>query len=195
MKYGSVTMGQVEALLNKIGGVEGMNNILRGTATVQITKHIIDLSGDPMPEDWKKAGWQTTKHTYGVTLELDPSQLKLHLSENQKNGRVVEVNSLKKELEDNKVPVLNACILDYLLAHPELIPESWKKDENGNTRYIYFWGTEYRHPDGDLYVRYLCWRDGAWLWSDGWLGNAWDAQFPAAILASLPVGRQGALQP
>ena len=160
--------------------------ILRGNAIVQIIKHVINLAGDCMPEQWKKDKWTIEKHVGDGTLELDPSQLKLHFSPNQIGGKVIEGNKLRKELEKNKVPVLNACVLDYLLAHPDLIPEDWKKDEKGNTRYIYFWGTVYRFPDGDLCVRCLSWDNGAWRWSYNSLDDDWHGQLPAAMLASVP---------
>jgi len=39
---------------------------------------------------------------------------------------------------------MNANVLDYLLAHPELIPEDWKN------KYVFFWGTIYRYSSGGL---------------------------------------------
>jgi hypothetical protein len=82
------------------------------------------------------------------------------------------------------MPVMNANVLDFLLANPDLIPEEWKKDEHGNTRYIFFWGTVYRDRGGDLYVRYLCWGGDRWGWGSRWLGSGWDGDSPAAVLAS-----------
>ena len=102
--------------------------ILRGMGIVQILKHIVDLAGDCMPKDWKSNGWKIEKHVVNGTLELDPSQLKLHFLPNQKDSKVIEGNKLLKELEKNKVPVLNACVLDYLLLHPELIPAPSRAD-------------------------------------------------------------------
>ncbi len=186
MKYGNVELGQLEALLNKIGGVEGMNQILRGNAKVVFLKHIVDLAGDCMPESWKKDKWTIEKHVGEGQLELDLSKIQFHFSPNQIDGKVIEGNKLRKELESGKVPVLNACVLDYLIAHPEIIPEDWKVDEKGNTRYIYFWGTVYSRANGFLYVRFLYWDDGVWLWNYYCLGFDWNVQDPAAILASVP---------
>ncbi len=161
-------------------------HLVRGTGVVKIVKHLIDLAGDPMPERWKKEKWAIEKHVGDGTLELDPSRFQLQFSPNQIDGKVIEGNKLKKELEEGSVPVLNACVLDYLYAHPELIPEDWKVDEKGNTRYIYFWGTVFRSPVGDLYVRYLYWNDGVWRWFYNYLDRDWHSQSPAAILASVP---------
>ena len=159
--------------------------ILLGTGIVQIVKHIINLAGDCMPESWKKDKWAIEKHVGEGQLELDLTKIQFHFSPNQIDEKVIEGNKLRMELETSKVPVLNACVLDYLLTHPEIIPEDWKVDENGNTRYIFFWGTLYRCPFGSLYVRCLCWDDGAWSWSYYWLGSVWDDQNPAAVLASV----------
>ncbi|MBI2475565.1 hypothetical protein HYV69_04055 [Candidatus Uhrbacteria bacterium] len=159
--------------------------VLRGTAVVQIVKHIVNLSGNCMPEVWKKDKWKIEKHVGSGMLELDPSNLRLYFSPNQLDGNAVVGNNLRADLEDSKVPVLNACVLDHLLAHPELIPKDWKVDENGNTRQIYFWGTIYRRLDGSLFVRCLYWHDGAWRWRCSWLGHERDDQDPAAVLASV----------
>lgn len=170
-------------------------HLVRGTGVVQIIKHIINLAGDCMPKAWKdQGGWSIRPEDQikGVkntgTLEIVDlvRQVVFHLSPNQKDGKVIEGHKLRKELEKNKVPVLNACVLDYLLLHPELIPEDWKKDENGNTRFIYFWGTVFRGADGGLYVRCLFWYGGAWDWDCLYLDDDWDVQNPSAILASVP---------
>ena len=70
---------------------------------------------------------------------------------------------------------MNANILDYLLAHPELIPEEWKG------KYIFFWGTIYRLSDGRLCVRYLIWNGSEWDWSYDWLDDDFNSDSPAAL--------------
>lgn len=60
------------------------------------------------------------------------------------------------EVKETKV-VLNATVLDALLEHPHLIPDEWKKDEEGYTAYICFWDTLYRSSLGYDGVRYLYW--------------------------------------
>lgn len=165
-------------------------HFVRGTGVIQIIKHLINLAGDCMPKVWKdQGGWSIRPEDQikGVmktgVLEITDlvKQIVLHLSPNQKDGKVIEGNKLRAELETDKVPVLNACVLDYLLLHPELIPEEWK-----TVGAIYFWGTVYRRPGGSLYVRCLCWGGSAWYWDGYWLGNDWNGQRPAATLASVP---------
>ena len=189
LEMGFARNGWTKADVNKLGQGDLLAHVLhvvRGNAVVEIIKHIVNLAGDCMPESWKKDKRTIEKHVGEGQLELDLSKIQLHLSPNQKDGKVIKGNKLRKELETSKVPVLNACVLDYLLAHSEIIPEDWKVDENGNTRYIYFWGTVYRDPDGRPYVRCLYWSDGAWRWSYSYLGHDWDGRYPAAMLASVP---------
>lgn len=150
-------------------------DVVRGHAEIKQVKYIIDCDANPfLPQGWHGV----EEHKKGGQLKLDVSKIKLHLSPNQVNGKVIEGNKLRKELASE--PVLNANVLDYFLAHPELIPEEWK----GN--YIFFWGTIYRNSFGDLYVRCLYWDGGAWLWGDYWLGLDWSGISPAALLASQP---------
>lgn len=54
----------------------------------------------------------------------------------------------------------------------------------GRTRYILFWGVIFRGSRGFLYVRYLCWNDGAWERLYGWLFHGFGVGVPAASLAS-----------
>jgi hypothetical protein len=153
--------------------------------------HVIDFEARPfVPEDldWKVESHQKT-HSGTVALTrdgdnlfLDGKKIEFFLSPNQAEGKSIKGDKLRKELEGK--PVLNANVLDYLLAHPELIPESWKVDEKGRTRYIFFWGTIYRNSGGDLFARSLLWVNGRWDWSYGWFELEWDVSIPAAVLAS-----------
>ncbi len=126
----------------------------------------------------------------GVTIEhhrksgkliLDFSKIGFYLSQKQKIGSF-SGHELRKELKSKKV--LNACVLDYLLANPHLIPEEWKKDSEGNTRYIFFWGTIFRDSDGLLCVRCLYFESGEWRTSDYWLDGDFNAVDPAAVSVS-----------
>lgn len=150
---------------------------------------ILDLATTPrLPF----AGATVEKHTGTgtVTIEkradgelyIDGKKVVLHLSERQLGGKWLKGHELRTEL-DGKL-VLNATVLDFLEDHPEFIPDDWKKDEQGNTRYVFFWGTVYRNADGNLCVRCLYWRDGQWQFNYLWLGGAWGGDRPAACLAS-----------
>lgn len=155
-----------------------IRNVLLGHAEVKTLEHVINLNADPFIPD----GWKVEQHELGGSFKWDPAQVQFYLSEPQRKEKSIEGNKLRKELEGK--PVLNANVLDYLLANPHLIPEEWKKDEKGRTRYIFFWGTIYRDSRGGLCVRCLYWDGGRWDWDCDWLGVDWSVRGPAALRAS-----------
>ena len=139
------------------------------------TEHLINCDADPfLPSGWKGV----EEHQRGGQLNWNKDVQKdaLFLASGQQKGSVLVGHKLRKELAGK--PVLNANVLDYLLAHPELIPEDWKG------KYVFFWGTSYRGSVGGLFVRYLYWCGGRWCWSFYWLGRGWGADGPASLRAS-----------
>jgi len=143
-------------------------------------EHIVDC--DAMPEIL--SDWQKEEHRKMGKMKLEKRDGKLYangqeviryLSENQKKGKAIAGYKLRQKLA-GKI-ILNACILDYLRKHPELIPEEWK---NGRT---YFWGTIFRHSVGNLCVAYLYWFGSSWKWDYDWLDNDWFGSEPATCLA------------
>lgn len=108
-------------------------------------------------------------------IVFDPKKTLLFLSEKQKTDFILG-HDLRKELADKSV--LGANVLDYLLAHTELIPEEWKGKS------VFFWGTIYRGSDGGLCVRYLDRRGSRWDWRYRWLGHDFRSDGPAVLLAS-----------
>lgn len=150
--------------------------VIRGLGEVTITKHIIDCDADPIVPD----GWEVVEHQEGGQFEWDSAKVALYLSDKQKSG-VIEGNELRKELKSQRV--LNANVLDYLLAHPHLIPEEWR----GKLVFFWgtiYWGTIYRSAHGSLYVRCLLWRGDGWRWNGRWLDDDFSGGGPAAVLAS-----------
>jgi len=150
-----------------------IKDVLNGRAVISYPQHLIDCDAAPFQPN----GWSVEKHTKGGQFQWNPTRVKLYVAKSQKSGKLVEGNKLRKELEGQLV--LNANVLDYLLAHPELIPDEWKG------KAAFFWGTIYRGSSGNLCVRYLCWCDGGWGWSFSWLGFDFGGSGPAAVLASI----------
>lgn len=146
--------------------------VIRGQAHVGNVSHVIDCDAKP----FEPSGLTVVEHAPGGKIIWDSSKIDLRLEDGQKGGKCIEGNKLRKLLKSKRV--LNANVLDYLLAHSELIPESWK----GNA--VFFWGTIYRNADGNQCVRYLYWGDGRWYSHDDWLGRGWGSDSPAALLAS-----------
>jgi hypothetical protein len=154
-----------------------------GLSEIKPILHTIDCNADPFVPH----GREVEEHRNGGILTWDPTKVSLYPSKSQEGDEYIGGYKLRKELASQ--PVLNANVLDYLLKNPHLIPEDWKKDEHGNMRFIFFWGTiyrnsVYRNSDGRLYVRCLYWNDSTWYWRNYWLGYGWSSNDFAAVRAS-----------
>lgn len=110
------------------------------------------------------------------------NKVKLYLSRNQQDGKLIKGFELMKELANE--PVLPANVLDYWLKNPHLIPDELKKDKRGKTLFTFFWGKIYRGSHDDLCVRCLYFSDGGWRSDYGWLEDGWGSDGPAALRAS-----------
>jgi hypothetical protein len=111
----------------------------------------------------------------GDKLYANDSEVVRHLSLLQKSGTMVCGHLLRKELKG--MQVLNACVLEALLAHPELIPDGWKV---GRT---YFWGTVLMNGDVKLAVAYLVWEEKAgWIKYYDLLDSSWRQNDYAAVV-------------
>ncbi len=144
----------------------GLRSLLRGEMT--LIKHIIDCDVQPfIPK-----GWRIDEHRKGGQLEWSSAKILLYTPEVQEVEYIFG-NALRKELTGKRV--LNACVLDYLLDNPHLIPEEWK-----NKR-VFFWGTVYLDCNRYSCVRYLFCNDlGEWNWDVFWLSRALYKNSPAA---------------
>jgi len=182
----------VEAVFNKLGGIDGARQFLRRKVEIMVTKHTVDLGAPPRPPF---DGAEVVKHEGDGVVEIelrsddnlyiDDKKVELFLSERQKGDKWIVGQELHRELEDGEQVFLNSNVLDYIYEHPELFPEHCKKDENGDTRYIFFWGSIFRHSfDGGLYVRYLYWNGGGLTRECNWLGHGWSRQGYSASVAS-----------
>lgn len=128
--------------------------------------------------------WKLEKH--GGDLYANDKKIGVYRSEYQLGGQSIEGYKLRAEIDGKPEAKLPAALLDYLVEHPMLWPECWKKDENGDSIYIYiyFWGDIFNDPGGALYVRYGCWRDGQVISEYSHLYKHWSGNNPAGSLAS-----------
>lgn len=132
-------------------------------------KHIINCADPPFVPN----GYVLEKHQPGSEqYEFDAVKVFLFQSEKQKS-EILTGEELLQELDN--IPVLNANVLDYLLVHKELIPESWKDKR------IYFLGTIYL-LNGARVVRYLYWNKFQWSWCQRWLDSGFDHRHFAAVV-------------
>jgi hypothetical protein len=138
-----------------------------------VIEHFIDCNADPLIFK----GWEVENHQKSDQLKWDPKKILLHLDETQKNEGI-RGKDLRKKLKDTSV--LNANVLDYLLANPHLIPDEWKDV----SICIIFWGTIYRHPNGYVCVRFLNWDGISWYGGDFSLShhNFYLGEFAALLI-------------
>lgn len=142
--------------LKQFSNLKGLKDVLNGKAEISYPEHLIDCDADPFIPN----GLSVEEHKKGGMFKFNPEKVSLYLSKKQKIG-IIEGNDLRKELANQ--PVFNANVLDYLLLHPELIPEEWKGKN------IFFWGTIYRRSDSYLCARCLYWNGSKWRWDFYWL--------------------------
>ncbi|MCC6934802.1 MAG: hypothetical protein IT406_03905 [Candidatus Yanofskybacteria bacterium] len=156
--------------------LKNFRDVLRGFSEIKPILHAIDCDVNPfVPDGWSYREEDQLPGRIRGTWTWDPS-VKLYLSKKQGGDKYIVGNDLRKELKPQSV--LPANVLDYLLAHPELIPEDW------NGKAIFFWGTIYRNSRGNLYVRCLYWDGGGWDWDYGWLDYGFSGSNPAVVRAS-----------
>ena len=151
-----------------------IRKVILGQAEVKLLDcDVIDLDADPfVPE-----GFTFVEHVVkGGQWQFNAKAIELYLSKEQKKGKAIGGNELRKRLKGKAV--LNANVLDYLLAHKELIPDEWKD------KWISFFGTIYRGSGDALYVRCLDWYGGRWHWGFFWLDNDWNSRNHVALRAT-----------
>ena len=149
-----------------------IREVLNAHARVSFA-YFIDLSKDP----FVPTGWEVIEHKKEEKSDWDPDKVQLfHVMEQTSHPGSIEGHALKKRLA-RSMP-LNANMLDFLLAHPDLLPFHWRVLE------IFFWGTIYRHTDGGACVRCLRWIDHEWNWDFRGLDGDFDDICPAAVYAS-----------
>lgn len=190
------TAGEVKAA-GETGRLEDFLGILRGTHQIVRIEHVINIlllcklpfNGAEREVQFVAVGetiWKLEKR--GDDLYVDRGngfeKLGLYRSEHQLNGKSILGHELRTEIEGRPEAKLPAALLDYLVEHPLLWPESWKKDVGGNTTYIYFWGDLFRDSDGPLYVRYGYWKGGGVVSGCRWLVYPWNGLNPAGSLSS-----------
>lgn len=173
-----VTFGQANALLKKLMAMMRVDDPVEVVRRINSDEwtlvgpaestafDLVDCNVAPfVPE-----GWTVLENRQCGTIK--PDDIDLYVFEEQKEGSVSGYE-LQKKLAN--LPVLNAVMLDWYLAHPERIPETWKG------KLVFFWGTIYRRANGRPYVRYLYWDGDQWDWNCFWLGGSFLSGVPAAV--------------
>jgi hypothetical protein len=137
--------------------------------------HLIDCDSQPfIPKDWSvlSDSEQLPNRVRGQIV-FDPDKIRLFLAAKQQNDLFLIGNKLRLELLDKLV--LSANFLDYLLAHPGIIPPEFKG------RKIFFWGTIYRDWDNESCVRCLHSIGSEWTWDKHWLDLRFYSIYPTIL--------------
>lgn len=129
-------------------------DVLRDRALVQPYEHCIDTDAPPFCGFAPSLKVSVTEHRGHGKFVWDATRVGLYLTEGQKKKCSLDEATMRASLSTQKV--LNAAVLDYLLTHKYLIPESWKGNE------VYFWGTIFDDGNGERFVRYISWWRGRW---------------------------------
>lgn len=80
------------------------------------------------------------------------------------------------------LPLLNACILDGAVGRPDLIPNTWKRDDDGNVIFTFFWDTIFADKDEALWVQALYFGRGSiWQKHAFRLTQSWLPHYRAAV--------------
>jgi hypothetical protein len=98
----------------------------------------------------------------------------LACSQAQPDRGFVEGTRLRDEL--SRDGAVNINLLNFLVAHPRLIPASWAEYE------VFAWGTIKRSPRGFVVVPYLRKIGGRWHVRERWIGDMWSFLSRAAML-------------
>lgn len=77
---------------------------------------------------------------------------------------------------------LDAAVLLHLLEFPSLFPSAWRAQTDGNTTFVYFFGSIFRSPEGNRCVLRVYDSGGALDWRCIPLSHPWATNDVAAIL-------------
>lgn len=140
--------------LKQFSDLKGIRAVLYGWAEIKYPDHFIDLGADPfIPE-----GFSVEEHQGCGLWKWDPQSL-VRLAKEQSSRGFKGTNWKEESSKDGN---LNANVLDYLLKHPEIIPE-----ELGNLS-VTFWKTIYRDRGGNTCVCSLGRDSSGWGRRYGW---------------------------
>ena len=188
MKYASLDFGTVEAVFNKLGGLEGAAQFLRDELTLVLQPKPepplepaldflvrVDRSVKPSYPNWFKKLEHPELECSGPT-EYD-LQTCVHqwLHKDQKRGLVLG-KTIYKYLQKGDALATCLNLQDGLAIQAKGIAV-FRKLFGGKA--VFLWGSVVRDRDGNLDVPYLYEDGGKVVVSWGWLGNNWNSRDPA----------------
>lgn len=153
---------------------------------VKLVTDILGL-GEPLNptfvgRDWKEIAEETDMGAEALT-ELDLSKVRFVTTIMEGETTVNGEERLKRLKASGQVRLGGKAFM-ACWNNRRLLPESWKKDESGNTRYITFDGLTLQNPSGYRYVLCLYWDGSEWHWDYHWLDNDFSTHGRSAVIAS-----------
>ncbi|OHA52037.1 MAG: hypothetical protein A3A97_00615 [Candidatus Terrybacteria bacterium RIFCSPLOWO2_01_FULL_40_23] len=164
-KYDELTRGQTEALLNRIGGMDGMRGILSGELIVTLA-NASSLALGFARDMAKETGW-TLLEDVSEPSEIAISSLELVTFLNRGESHV-SGDTLRNRAKENGAN-FGQRQAEYLLERQDEIPKEWRDF------YLVFPGTVWRDSRGRRRVPSLNWIGGRWFLDFRWLDYDWDS--------------------
>jgi hypothetical protein len=182
-KYGKLDLGQIEAIVNKLGGMEGVRKFLAEETVVAPTPSTIyvDRTIPANYPDWvKEILYDELEKKFPGPAEFDAGKLEQWLHDGQKNGYVTG-NIIHQHLKDHDM--LKDCLgLRDLEEIQKKGITFFRKHFKGKA--VFGWKAVVRSRDDNLGVPYLYEGGGRVCLSWHWLAYGWHSFNPALLLAS-----------
>ena len=190
IKYSDVNLGQIEAVLNKIGGEAAIPRLLSGELVVVErepkpepvlnTRIQLDRAQRLVYPDWMEKVMHPELETMGPSM-YDLATVQLWLHDGQKGGNWVKGQTIYDHLKSNNM--LESCLgLADGLAIQQKGIEVFRKFFAGKA--VFLWKSVVQFRVGDLRVPCLVEHDVGVVVRWIWLGHDWYDVNPAARFAS-----------
>lgn len=154
MKYGNVTMGQVEAAINILGGEENFLRLLRGELVVKTAQFRLTPTFD---YNKTKDGWTLVSDSEDKEGDFEPELMEF-LREGESS--IIGEEMLKRTEKEG----FGQRHAEAMLRNQNAIPVEWRK------YVLVFTGTLWRGLSGNRYVPHLYWSGSGWYLHFRWLG-------------------------
>lgn len=166
MKYNRLDLGQIEAIVNKLGGMDGVAKFLAGELIVASPVTSSELvSTSTFIYDKTKDGWKLVENvTEAMDFKIKDLQLVSFLKsgESYVNGEVMRQRAIEMKCNFGQQHA------EYLISNQNEISKEFRKYT------LVFSGTVWQCPYGCRYVPFLRWNGGQWILNFSWLGDYWN---------------------
>jgi hypothetical protein len=195
MKYPKMEWGRMEAVINKLGGENGVDRLLRGELVVSErepkgkrspkakkldTIIRVDRSVRPAYPDWSKVVMNPELENTGPA-EYDLAKIEQWLHDGQKGERYMRGQAIYDHLKSNNL--LDSCLgLTDGIAIQQKGIEVFRRFFSGKA--VFLWRSVVRNDLGSLSVPCLYEDDGEVKLRWYWLDNYWGSNNPALRFAS-----------